>query len=145
MNTGRYVIGSIVVFVYLMVIEWIFHGIIMRGWYQQGLDIFRSRGESGGFAVWMALGFLILAFGFCYIFTKGYENRGIGEGLRYGLYVAIAFSVSTTLINYSVFPYPFSWVIGWVIGNIVIMILGGMIFAAVYKPRPAVAQAPSPA
>lgn len=135
MNVNRYVIGSIVVFVYLFVIEWLFHGVIMNSWYQENLSLMRSRADAGSFAVWMILGFLVLAFGFCYVFTKGYENKGLAEGIRYGLYVAFAFSISMTLVNYSVFPWPAKWVIAWIIGGIIIMVLAGLIFAAIYRPR----------
>jgi hypothetical protein len=141
MNVNRYVLGSIVVFVYLFVIEWFFHAVIMNRWYQENLSLLRSRVDAGGFAIWMILGFLVLAFGFCYVFVKGYENKGIGEGIRYGLYVAFAFSISTTLINYSVFPWPATWAIAWIIGNVIIMALAGAIFATIYRPQTVVAPA----
>lgn len=140
MNVNRYLLTSIVVFVYFFVIEWLFHGVIMSGAYAAHLELFRPRAEAGTYAVWMILGFLILAFGFTLVFTKGYENKGVGEGFRYGLYVGIAFGVSSLLVNYSVFPYPSSWLIGWIIGYMVILILGGIIAAALYKPK-----APAPA
>ena len=134
MNIGRYALGSIVVFVFFVVIEWIFHGAIMRGWYDQNPELLRP--DAGGiYMFWMLLGFLILAFGYCFIFTKGYENKGIGEGFRYGLYIGVTFSVSASLIEFSVFPFPAKWIIGWIIGYVIIMILAGMIFAAIYRPR----------
>ena len=142
MNVNRYLLASIVVFIYFFVVEWLFHGVIMSGAYAAHLDLFRSRAEASTYAVWMILGFLILAFGFTLIFTKGYENKGMCEGFRYGLYVGIAFGVSSLLVNYAVFPYPTSWLIGWIIGYMVILILGGIIVAALYKPKasaPAVA------
>ncbi len=135
MNVNRYILASIVVFIFFFVVEWIFHGLIMSGWYGEHLEMFRPRAEAGTYAVWMILGFLILAFGFSLIFAKGYENKGIAEGFRYGLYVGIAFAVSTLLVNYAVFPYPAKWLIGWIIGYVIILILGGMIVAAIYKPK----------
>lgn len=137
MNRGRYVIGSLAVFVYLFLIEWVFHSYVMGSYYEQNMSLLRGADAGGGFFVWMIFGFLILAFGFCYIFIKGYENKGIGEGVRFGLYVAITFSVSESLINYAVFPYPASWVVGWIIGYPVIMMLAGAIIAMVYKPKTA--------
>ncbi|UCD17817.1 MAG: hypothetical protein JSV44_02630 [Candidatus Zixiibacteriota bacterium] len=137
MNGKRYLVGSIVIFVYIFIIEWLFHGLLMRGWYNEHLELLRPEAEAGAFFIWMILGLLLFAFGFCFIFIKGYENKGIGEGFRYGLYVGLAFAVSTSLIEYSVFPYPGTWVIGWIIGYLIIMILAGMIFSAIYRPRPA--------
>ena len=137
MNVGRYVLGSVVVLIYFYFYEWIFHGIIMRKWYGMQMSLFRPDMESGIFLLWMLLGLIILAFGFCFIFLKGYEKKGIGEGFRYGLYVGFTFSVSTSLIEFSIFPYPGSWVIGWIIGYLIMMILAGIIFAAIYKPKAA--------
>jgi hypothetical protein len=135
MNVGRYVLGSIVVFVFFLVIEWIFHGVIMSGWYREVLQLHRPDAYTGIYLIWMLVGFLILAFGYCFIFTKGYENKGIAEGYRYGLYIGVTFSVSASLIEFSVFPFPAKWIIGWIIGYVIIMILAGMIFAAIYRPR----------
>jgi hypothetical protein len=137
MNVQRYVIGSLVVFVFLLVASWLFHSIIMSGWYDEASNLLRPESEGGAYIIWMIIGFLLLAFGFCFIFTKGYENKGIAEGLRYGLYVGLAFSVSASLINFSVYPYPWKWVVGWIIGNPIILILAGIIAAAIYRPRQA--------
>ncbi len=137
MNKGRYIIGSLAVFVYLFLAEGIFHTYIMGDFYQQSQDLLRGEAGAGDFIIWMILGFLILAFGFCYIFTKGYENKGMGEGVRFGLYVGITFSVSASLINYAVFPYPTSWVVGWIIGYPIMMMLAGAIIATIYKPNSA--------
>lgn len=145
MNVGRYVLGSIVVFIYFFVYEWIFHGVIGKGWYSEYSQLMRPDMESGMFMFWMIVGLLLLAFGFCFIFIKGYENRGIGEGFRYGLYVGIAFSVSYTLIEYGVLPLPATWVVAWIIGYTIMMILAGIIFAAIYRPPTAAAAEPAPA
>jgi hypothetical protein len=133
MNAGRYVIGSIVVFGFFLVINWLFHGVLLIGWYNENPEIIRSDYGAAAYVIWMLIGFLILAFGFCFIFVKGYENKGIAEGFRYGLYIGIAFCISTSLIHYPVFPFPGKWIVAWVIGYPIIMILAGMIFAAIYR------------
>ena len=135
MNAGRYVLGSVVVALYFYLYEWLLHGIIMSKSYNEQMGLFRPDIESGIFLFWMLLGLVIMAFGFCFIFLKGYENKGIGEGFRYGLYVGLAFAVTNVLIEYSVFPFPGSWVISWIIGYMIMMILAGIIFAAIYKPK----------
>lgn len=135
MNVGRYVIGSIIIFLFFYIMEWIFHGLILAGWYSQATGLLRPDMESGGLYWWMLLGLLILAFGFCFIFIKGYENKGIAEGFRFGLYVGVAFFVANSLIEFGVYPVTVKLLIAWIIGYPIIMILGGMIFAAIYKPR----------
>ncbi len=134
MNVQRYLIGSIVVFVFIFLAEFVFHALILDSFYNEARYLLRPETEAGGFMIWMALGILLMAFGFCFIFIKGYQNKGIGEGLRFGLYVGVTFAVSASLINYAVFPFPTSWVIGWIIGEPIIMIISGIIIAAIYKP-----------
>ena len=137
MNTVRYVWGSLAVFVFFYLYEWLVHGVILASWYQEGLHLLRPEEQMGAFMAWMTLGILILAFGFCLVFLKGYEGNGIAEGVRYGIYVALAFGISTYLINYSVFPHPGQWVLAWIVAAIIQMMLGGAIFAAIYKPKTA--------
>ncbi len=139
MNTKRFVLGSFAVFVFFFLYEWLVHGVILAGWYQEGLNLLRPESQMSAFAAWMILGHLILAFGFCLVFLKGYEGKGVSEGVRYGIYVAFAFGISTYLVNYAVFPHPGPWVLAWIIGTIVQMMVGGAIIAAIYKPKPAMA------
>ncbi len=135
MNTSRYVIGSLVVFVYIFIFEFLFHGMLLTPLYMQAEQLMRPEPEFFGYFHWIVIGELILAFFFCLIFTKGYEGKGIGEGVRFGLLVGIGFGVSSALITYAVHPFPGKLVLAWVIGYPVEMILAGVIIAAIYKPR----------
>jgi hypothetical protein len=82
----------------------------------------------------MVLAYLLQAFLFSYIFIKGYENKGLMEGLRYGLVIAFAFGVSSSLIQYVVQPWPGSLIVSWITGYLVEMAAAGVILAAIYKP-----------
>lgn len=135
MNVQRYLIGSIAVFVFFLVVEFIFHGVILTGCYEGHIDCIRQGYISSAYIIPLLVGYLILAFGFCLIFTKGYENKGIAEGIRYGLYVAIAFIVSGILIAYAICPLSLWLAVIWIVGYLIIMILAGIIMAAIYKPR----------
>jgi hypothetical protein len=85
----------------------------------------------------MLLGFLFMAFGFSYIFAKGYESKGLAEGFRFGLLIAVAFGISYALVEYSVFDIPDSWILPWIIGYLIQWVLAGLIVAAIYKPKSA--------
>jgi hypothetical protein len=134
MNVKRYVLGSIAVYLVVYLAEFLFHGMIMVDSYNQYLELLRPETESSSYMLFMSLGFLILAFGFSYIFVQGYEGKGIGEGIRFGLIAGIAFGISANLINYSVFPWPSAWIVAWMAGETVIMMLAGAVIAMVYKP-----------
>ena len=77
----------------------------------------------------------LIAFMFCYIFVKGYENKGVMEGARYGLRIGIGFTIGPSLTNYAVHPIPRELVLAWAVGMPLEMILAGVIIAAIYKPR----------
>jgi hypothetical protein len=74
---------------------------------------------------------------FSYIFVKGYENKGLMEGVRYGLVIALAFGVSSSLIQYVVMQWPGSVIVTWIAGYLIEMAIAGVILAALYKPASA--------
>lgn len=135
MNVKRYILGSLAVFLFVYLAEFVFHGMFMKDAYLAQMELLRPEGEQMAYMPFMALGFLILAFGFCFIFINGYEGKGVAEGLRYGLYAAIAFGVSSHLIRYAVFPLPKDWVVSWIVGESVIIMLAGALMAVIYKPK----------
>ncbi|HWR81899.1 MAG TPA: hypothetical protein VN285_01205 [Candidatus Deferrimicrobium sp.] len=135
MNGKRYVLCALVVWVLIFVMEYLLHAVLLAGQYEQIRHILRPEESAGAFFFWVLLAELILAFGMTYIFIKGYENRGLGEGFRFGLLVGVTFSVSTSLVNYAVFPLPASLTAAYVIGYPVEMIVAGLAMAALYKPK----------
>jgi hypothetical protein len=137
MNVKRYILTSLAVFVCVYLLEFLFHGMLMANSYMEHADLLRSSQEQLAYMPFMALGFVILAFGFTLIFIHGYEGKGVAEGLRFGLYTGIAFSVSTNLINYAVFPRPKLWVVCWIVGETLILMVAGALAAVLYKPRSA--------
>ncbi len=137
MNTNRYFIGSIVVFVFIVLYQLLLHNVVLAGMYEKAAHLMRDGGTAQ--FIWLLIAFLIMAFGFCYIFTKGYENKGIGEGIRYGLIIAVTFCITGSLIQYAVYPIPASWAIGWIIGSVIQWIIAGILVAAIYRPSPAAA------
>jgi hypothetical protein len=135
MNTGRYVIGSIVVFVVLYALEYFFHGVILADQYEAIKHIYRPEDQMGSYMLAMILGELLFAFGFCFIFLKGYEGKGCAEGVRYGLYIGIAFGVSNALISYAIFPLSGWIMLGYFFGYPIMMMIIGAVFASIYKPK----------
>lgn len=143
MNTKRYIWASLAVFLFIFMAEFVFHALIMQESYNLHLQLLRSQTEQQATFPIMLLGFLVLAFGFCWVFVKGYEGQSLAEGARFGLYVGIAFGVSSNMINYSVFPYPGSWVIGWAVGETLIMILAGVLAAVIYRRKKSMSESRS--
>ena len=131
MNWNRYFIGSIVVFVVLFFLDYLFHEVLLASFYAVNAACMRPE----PYMLAIILGELIFAFGFCFIFLKGYEGKGCAEGVRYGLYVGIAFGVSNAMVSYAVYPLS-GWVmLSYFFGIPIILMICGAVFASIYKPK----------
>ena len=130
MNLKRFVIASIVVFLAFEIINAIVHVGILGKVYES-MDIWRPDMMS---KMWiMHAGQLILAFLFTYIFIKGYENKGIAEGVRYGIIIGL-FANIPAFYAYAMYPVTFSLCFQWFIYGTIEFIICGLIASAIYKP-----------
>ena len=75
MNIKRFIIASIAVFIMIEAIDWLVHGLLLAKWYQDIKGLWRTEMMD---LMWvMVLGSLFFSFMFVFIFTKGYEARGV--------------------------------------------------------------------
>ena len=132
MNTKRFVLASLAVFVAGMILDFLIHMVILKGAYESLASIWRTDMNSLMWLMYMSS--LIFAFLFVYIFSKGYEDKGIMEGVRYGLIIGLFFLFPSAFGQYAMYPLPFSLIIQWFIYGLVEFIVFGIIAAVVYKP-----------
>ena len=133
MNKKRFWWSWLAVFAFIFLFEWVFHGTFLKGWYESTASMWRSESEMMSKSYWMIAGQVWLAGVFCWIFLKGYENKGLWEGVRYGLWVALLMT-APWVIMYSVAPYPGMLTWWWIVGGVVEFVVAGGILASVYKP-----------
>ncbi|MCR4337128.1 MAG: hypothetical protein NUV91_04905 [Candidatus Omnitrophica bacterium] len=126
----RYFVSSLFVFLFITVFEWIFHGIFLKDLYVQTSYLWRP--EDQFIMPAMLLGQFSFAFIFSFIFVKGYENKGMIEGIRYGLLIGLLF-IPSQLVMYAVQPLPANLVILWSVGGLVELAIAGAILAATYR------------
>ena len=130
MNKQRYLLASLAVFVFVFVFEWVFHGSFLKGIYEQTAHLWRPKTDCHMPVIIAAQ--LMFSFIFGFIFLKGYENKGIMEGVRYGVLIGLL-AIPANLISYAVMPLPIDLVVLWCTGGLIELILAGAILAAVYK------------
>ena len=85
---------------------------------------------------WAIIGHLVQTIVFCYIFLQGYENKGVMEGVRFGLLMGL-FLASVDVTWYPALPIEAITSAVWVISDLVLSIAGGAVLAAVYRPADA--------
>lgn len=137
MNTKRFVIAFIAVFVLLEITNYIVHMVILGPTYASDAIsyLFRSQEEMMSKMWIMYLMDFIWSFFFVFLFVKGYENKGILEGLRFGLYIGIFYVMVQSYNTYVVYPLPYSLTFqSFVYGLIQVLILG-VVTALIYKPN----------
>ncbi|MGD0021714.1 MAG: hypothetical protein ABSC54_05365 [Smithellaceae bacterium] len=133
MNVKRFVWGSIAVFIAFEIMDFIVHGVILKSAYEALAPLWRPDMMS---LLWIFhVGSLILAFLFTYIFVKGYESKGILEGVRYGIIIGLFANIPYGFYEYAMYPLPLCLCLQWFIYGMIEFIIGGIIAAGIYKPN----------
>ncbi len=130
MNFKRFLLASIAVFVVYSALNMVIHGPILGASYEATASIWRPDMMDLMWIMYITTGLFSLLFVF--IFTKGYEKKGVMEGLRYGLLVGLLLSVMA-FNQYPVYPVPFMMALQWFIYGTIQITLCGVATALVYK------------
>lgn len=123
-------LGSFWVFVSFIILDGLIHGVFLRHLYERVCGLWRPDIQDKSWI--MIVMDYFTAFLFVYIFTKGRENKGITEGIRYGLLMGLFFSLIGVFGQYVVYPLPLQLAISWFIFNLLEFVIAGIITALVY-------------
>jgi len=132
MNKKRYIIMSIAVFVIFLFIELFQHTVILKNSYLAHPDFMRTGGTD--IMVLNIFGGIIFSFMFCYIFIKGYEGKGIMEGVRFSLIISALICIPKMIFEYANFNFPGSWPLIWFMFGIIATVISGIVSAFIYRP-----------
>ena len=139
MNVKKFWIAFVVVFIVLEILGYLVHGVMLASTYESEeiKEVFRTMEEMDSRMWIMILTDLIWVYFFTFFFVKGYENKGIMEGVRYGVYMGIFVSLVFSYQNYVVLPIPYLLALQWFIYGFVISVILGVIAALIYSPAAA--------
>jgi len=131
MNRKRYFIAGFAVFISFQILDYIVHTIILAGAYSALTDVWRQ--DMASLTWMMPVLSLIFSFFITYIFIKGYEDRGILEGIRFGIIIFIVTQGLGVFYEYAVYPLPFSIIAQWFLYGLVEFIIAGCLLSLIYK------------
>ncbi len=134
MNNKTFWIGFVVVYVVMQALGFVIHEVMMGDTYEKLASIFRPEAEMQDMMWMMLVSGAVTIYMFCYIFTRGYEGKGIMEGVRFGILVGFLMAGALSIDVHVIFPLPSDVATIWLISGFVSFILAGAIFAAIYKP-----------
>lgn len=126
-------LGFIAAFITFEVLGYVIHEVILASTYSS-LNIWRSDMASKMWIIHLVT--LIGAFFFAFIFSKGYENKGIGEGVRYGFYIGFWMSTGMAYGTYAMVAIPYSLALQWFVYGLIEYIIAGIILAFVFGMKP---------
>jgi len=137
MNWKKLLLAALFVLVAQVVLDYIFHTLILGTSYSAFMQsgLFRPENEMTSFCWVRIITYLVFSFFFVLIFVKGYENRGLMEGIRYGIYMAIFIGFVMSFNTFVLFGLPYWLTWAWIVIYFIEFILMGIIAALVYKPR----------
>ena len=131
MNTKRYLLAVVAVLIAFQGMDFVIHNKILSETYAQLKSVWRPNMQE---FMWMLP---VIGIGFSALFTYFYVSwrrlGGIGEGLKYGLVVGLLIGVSG-LMQYVVYPLPFSLAVKWLAFNVLECMVAGAIAAGIYQP-----------
>jgi hypothetical protein len=129
------VISVIVMFFVSSLMGFVVHGLLIGADYAR-LTFFRTHDDFMAHYAAMAAANLIWAIGFTWIYRQGRDNRPfMGQGVRFGIAVAVLAVIPTYLIYYAVQPMPTDLVAQQIVYDTIAMIIMGVIVAALNRDR----------
>lgn len=137
-NLKQWSIASVAVFIIYSLVGFLLRKLGVEPWVTGTVP---SLGDAQQYSWTMSQGVLVYLariFGaglFTYVFTKGYEGKpGLGEGLRYGLWIGLLVYVPAGLYGFASSIFPVSSQVYQIVRGIVEAIICGGVVAQLYKP-----------
>jgi len=132
----KFLIGWLILFVAWMAGSFAVHGALLGSDYAalQG-KLFRTPEDSQQFMPLMLLAHVLLAGALVWIYARGREagKPWLGQGLRFGVAVALLTVIPTYIIYYVVQPTPGALVVKQMIFDGVLIVLLGVVVAWWYR------------
>lgn len=132
----KFWVGFIVVAIGLMLTNIVIHYVILGDTYRSAAMANMVRPESEQKTWIHIVSAIITAFFFTLVYVKGYEGKGIGEGIRFGLYVGIMMAMPMAYDTYAAMPIPYSLALQWFCYGVIQYIILGILVAATVGKKP---------
>jgi hypothetical protein len=140
----KFLITWVATFVVWMGGSFAVHGAWLSADYQALVGkLFRAQNESGGLFPLMLLAHVIMSGAFAWIYERGIQadRPWAGQGLRFGIAVALLTVIPTYTIYYVVQPTPGALAVKQMVGDGILLLVLGLLVAWMNRPREAAAPA----
>jgi hypothetical protein len=130
----KFAIAWLVIFIVWMVGSFIVHGTLLHADYAKLPNLFRTEADSQQYFPLMILAHVIMAGAFVWVYSRGVEAKPwLGQGIRFGLVIALLTVVPTYTIYYVVQPMPGIHVVKQIVFDGVLLLILGAVAAFLYR------------
>lgn len=135
----KFAVAWLAIFVVWMVGSFIVHGLLLHADYARLPNLFRPEVDAQNYFHFMILAHVILSAAFVWIYARGAEGKPwLGQGIRFGVAIALLTVVPHYMIYYVVQPMPGLHVVKQIVFDGVLLLILGAVVAFIYRgPRPA--------
>jgi hypothetical protein len=137
MNWKKFWPAAVLVYLTYVASTFLIHSVILGSYYMRA-DVVRALRPEAEMQAYFWVRFVtmaVFAFFFTFIFAKGYERKGLMEGIRFGVYMALFTFFVASFEQFIVYPIPYQLVWYWILAGLVQSVLMGVVAALVYKPK----------
>ena len=139
----RYWVCALVVSLAALVLDFVIHGLLLRGDYQQlaASGFVRGPDNAAQFMPWMVLAHLLLGLGMTWLYGMASRRRPVGArpefglGLRVGAAAALLATIPNYLIHFAVQPWPAALVAKQILLGVLMMLALGLLLAWLQPAR----------
>ena len=125
------ILATAAVFVAWSVMDFIIHGVILRGAYAATPALWRPMAEMKMWLMYFTT--LVHAGAFVYIYARFIAEKGIGTGMLFGCIYGLGVGISMGYGSFSVMPLPYVMAFVWFMGSVIEATIGGLIAAMIVK------------
>jgi membrane protease YdiL (CAAX protease family) len=116
--------------------DYLLHGVILKSSYADTVDLWRSDADMMHRMWVLILAQVIFAIAAVLIYQRGVEKKAwIGQGIRFGILLALVAVIPNNMIWYVVVPMPHQLALHSALGDGILAILVGLVIAGICQPK----------
>jgi hypothetical protein len=132
----KFFVAWLVIFVLWMVGGFVVHGTLLKQDYLGLPYLFRAEEEAMPYFYLMVIAHVLMSGAFTWIYARGIENKDwLGQGIRYGIAVALLAAVPIYMIYFVVQPTPSNLAIKQSVFDTIVLVILGVVVAFLYRDR----------
>jgi len=130
----KFIISVVVLFVASMLLGFVVHAVLLNADYAALPSLMRPEAEAGQYMGYMLFAHVLIAIGFTWIYVRGKEDKPwLGQGVRFGLAIAVVSTIPIYLIYHAVSPFPLDLVIKQIVYDTIGVVVMGIVVAAINR------------